>query len=75
MKLSVTQNFYDSKNNNIYRKIGDIVEYPEERAKEIETRGFGKIIDPKPTRTPRTERENEPRRRDSDEPKRERRRN
>ena len=44
MKLSVTKGFID-KDTGIYRQVGDIVEYPEARAKEIELRGFGKCSD------------------------------
>ena len=49
MKLSVTKGFID-KDTNIFHNVGQIVEYPEKRAKEIETRGFGKILEPKPTK-------------------------
>jgi hypothetical protein len=45
MKLSVTKCFYDKSNKNVYRRVGEVVEYPEARAKEIENRGFGKIIE------------------------------
>lgn len=49
MKLSVTKGFID-KDTNIFHNVGQIVEYPEKRAKEIETSGFGKILnEPKPT--------------------------
>ena len=50
MKLSVTIGFID-KDTNIFHNVGEVVEYPEKRAKEIETRGFGKIVgEPKPTK-------------------------
>lgn len=50
MKLSVKKGFID-KDTNIFHNVGEIIEYPEKRAKEIETKGFGKIIDePKPTK-------------------------
>jgi len=44
MKLTVTQGFID-KDTNIFHRIGEVVEYPEARAKEIEYRGFGKCSD------------------------------
>jgi hypothetical protein len=50
MKLSVKIGFID-KDTNIFHKVGEVVEYPEKRAKEIESRGFGKIVgEPKPTK-------------------------
>lgn len=50
MKLSVTIGFID-KDTNIFHRVGEIIEYPEKRAKEIETRGFGKVLnEPKPTK-------------------------
>lgn len=50
MKLLVKKGFID-KDNGIFRNVGETVEYPEKRAKEIETRGFGKCIEePKPTK-------------------------
>lgn len=50
MKLSVTKGFID-KDTMAYHKIGDVVEYPEKRAKEIEYKGFGKCLEePKPTK-------------------------
>ena len=59
MKLSVTQGFID-KDTNIYHKIGDVVEYPEKRAKEIEYKGFGKCLEePKPTKAKAKEAEPE----------------
>ncbi len=72
MKLSVTKGFID-KDTGIYRQVGDTVEYPEARAKEIEYKGYGKCLDkPKPTKAePKNE---EPKRRPSEQPKRERRR-
>lgn len=73
MKLSVTKCFYDISNNNAYRKVGDVVEYPEERAKEIENRGFGRIIEEKPTNvSPKVEKESETKKKDSLETKKER---
>lgn len=72
MKLSVTKCYYDKSNNNIYRKVGDIVEYPEERAKEIENRGYGKILESKPTKVAKSE--NQPKKKDS-EPKKEKKKN
>ena len=50
MKLSVTQGFID-KDTNIFHRVGEVVEYPEKRAKEIEYKGFGKCLEePKPTK-------------------------
>lgn len=50
MKMSVIKGFID-KDTNKFHKVGEIVEYPEKRAKEIESRGFGKILnEPKPTK-------------------------
>ena len=49
MKLSVTTGFID-KDTNLFHNVGEVVDYPEKRAKEIETRGFGKCIEPKPTK-------------------------
>lgn len=55
MKLSVKIGFID-KDTNIFHKVGEVVEYPEKRAKEIESRGFGKIVgEPKPTKEPKAE--------------------
>ena len=79
MKLSVTKGFID-KETNIFHQIGEVVEYPEARAKFIETRGFGKCLDkPKSTKTEtqETKEEKEPkerRNRVSEETKREARR-
>lgn len=57
MKLLVTKGFVD-KETNIFRQIGQEVEYPEARAKEIETRGFGKCLEePKPTKTTKESKE------------------
>ena len=42
--MTVTQGFID-KDTNIFHRIGEVVEYPEARAKEIEYRGFGKCSD------------------------------
>lgn len=60
MKLSVTKGFID-KDTNIFRNVGDVVEYPEKRAKEIEFKGFGKCLEePKPTKAePKKEPEKE----------------
>lgn len=50
MKLSVKKGFID-KDTNIFHKVGEVIEYPEKRAKEIETKGFGKILnEPKPAK-------------------------
>ena len=49
MKLTVTKGFID-KDTNIFHKVGEKVEYPEKRAKEIEYRGFGKCEEPKPSK-------------------------
>lgn len=76
MKLSVTKGFID-KETNIFHKEGEIVEYPETRAKEIEHKGFGKCLDePKPTKAePKEPKEPRERRsRDLEQPKRETRR-
>lgn len=79
MKLSVTVGFID-KDTNIFHKVGEIVEYPEKRAKEIETRGFGKCMESKPTKTEKVvtnelEVERKPRQtREFEEPRRSRRR-
>lgn len=55
MKLSVKIGFID-RETNIFHKVGEVVEYPEKRAKEIENRGFGKILnEPKPTKTEKVE--------------------
>lgn len=61
MKLSVKKGFID-KDTNIFHNVGEIIEYPEKRAKEIETKGFGKILnEPKPTKAePKTEKVEEP---------------
>lgn len=60
MKLSVKVGFID-KDTSIYHKVGEVVEYPEKRAKEIESRGFGKIVEPKPTKAePKAEPKSEP---------------
>ena len=60
MKLSVTKGFID-KETSIFHKIGEVVEYPEKRAKEIEYKGFGKCLEePKPTKAePKKEPEKE----------------
>ncbi len=49
MKLSVTKGFID-KDTMIFHNVGAVVEYPEARAKEIEYKGYGKILEPKPTK-------------------------
>jgi hypothetical protein len=55
MKLSVKVGFTD-KDTSLFRNVGEVVEYPESRAKELEKRGFGKIIDePKPTKVEKVE--------------------
>ena len=60
MKLKVTNGFID-KNTMIFHQIGSVVEYPEKRAKEIETKGFGKIInEPKPSKIKTEKVEEEP---------------
>jgi hypothetical protein len=61
MKLSVKKGFID-KDTNIFHNVGEIIEYPEKRAKEIETKGFGKILnEPKPTKAePKSEKVEEP---------------
>lgn len=56
MKLSVTQGFID-KDTGIFHQIGEEIEYPEKRAKEIETAGFGKCIKPMPTKVEKVEEE------------------
>ena len=76
MKLSVTKGYID-KDTMIFHNVGEVIEYPEARAKEIETRGFGKCLDePKPTKAePKEPKEPKERRsRDLDQPKRETRR-
>lgn len=73
MKLSVTQGFID-KETNIFRNVGDVVEYPEARAKEIEYKGYGKILEPKPTKAETKEPKEPKRSRDLEQPKRESRR-
>ena len=49
MILMVTKGFID-KNTQIFHNVGEKVEYPEARAKEIEYRGFGKCEEPKPSK-------------------------
>ena len=50
MKLTVTKGFID-KNTMIFHNVGETIEYPEARAKEIEYRGFGKCVEePKPSK-------------------------
>ena len=67
MKLSVTKAFID-KETTIFHNVGEVVEYPETRAKEIEYRGFGKCLEePKPTKTPKVE--TETKKKSSEEPK------
>lgn len=76
MKLSVTKGYID-KDTMIFHNVGEVIEYPEARAKEIEYKGFGKCLDePKPTKAePKEPKEPKERRsRDLDQPKRETRR-
>lgn len=74
MKLLVKKGFID-KDNGIFRNVGETVEYPEKRAKEIETRGFGKCIEePKPTKAEPKEPKEPKRSRDLEQLKREPRR-
>ena len=49
MILTVTKGFID-KDTMIFHNVGEKVEYPETRAKEIEYRGFGKCEEPKPSK-------------------------
>ncbi len=50
MILTVTKGFID-KNTKIFHNVGENIEYPEARAKEIEYRGFGKCVEePKPSK-------------------------
>ena len=49
MKLTVTKGFID-KDTNIFHNVGEKVEYPEARAKEIEYKGFGRCEEPKPSK-------------------------
>ena len=50
MVLIVTKGFID-KNTKIFHNVGDKVEYPEARAKEIEYCGFGKcVVEKKPAK-------------------------
>lgn len=49
MLLTVTKGFID-KDTMKYHKVGEKVEYPEKRAKEIEYKGFGKCEEPKPSK-------------------------
>ena len=49
MLLTVTKGFID-KDTKIFHNVGEKVEYPEARAKEIEYRGFGKCEEPKPSK-------------------------
>ena len=60
MILMVTKGFID-KNTQIFHNVGEKVEYPEKRAKEIETKGFGKILnEPKPSKAKTEKVEEEP---------------
>ena len=71
MKLSVTKGFID-KETMIFHNVGETVEYPEARAKEIEFKGYGKCLDkPKPTKV-ETKEEAPKRVRTSEQPKRRR---
>lgn len=57
MILMVTKGFID-KNTQIFHNVGEKVEYPEARAKEIEYRGFGKCVEePKPSKAKAKEKE------------------
>lgn len=49
MKLTVTKGFID-KDTMKFHNVGEVVEYPEKRAKEIEYKGFGKCEEPKPSK-------------------------
>ena len=49
MLLTVTKGFID-KDTMKYHTVGEKVEYPEKRAKEIEYKGFGKCEEPKPSK-------------------------
>lgn len=49
MKLTVIKGFID-KDTNIFHNVGEKVEYPEARAKEIECKGFGRCEEPKPSK-------------------------
>lgn len=73
MKLSVTKGFID-KDTMIFHNVGAVVEYPEARAKEIEYKGYGKILEPKPTKAEPKEPKEPRRSRDAEQPKRETRR-
>ena len=70
MKLSVTKGFID-KNTNIFHNVGEIVEYPEARAKEIEYKGYGKCLTEKPKPTKVETKKEEPKKEESkkEEPK------
>ena len=50
MKLTVTKGFID-KDTMKFHNVGEVVEYPEKRAKEIEYKGFGKCEEPKPSKS------------------------
>ena len=56
MILSVKVGFID-KDTQIFHPAGAEVEYSEKRAKEIEARGFGKCIEPKPAKTEKVKEE------------------
>lgn len=49
MLLTVTEGFID-KETMIFHQVGEKIEYPEKRAKEIECKGFGKCEEPKPSK-------------------------
>ena len=49
MKLTVIKGFID-KDTNIFHNVGEKVEYPEARAKEIECKGFGRCEESKPSK-------------------------
>ena len=60
MLLTVTKGFID-KDTKIFHNVGEKVEYPEARAKEIEYRGFGKCLEePKPSKVKAKEKTEEP---------------
>ena len=73
MKLSVTKGFID-KDTMIFHNVGAVVEYPEARANEIDYKGYGKILEPKPTKAEPKEPKEPRRSRDVEQPKRETRR-
>ena len=58
MILTVTKGFID-KDTMIFHNVGEKIEYPEKRAKEIEYKGFGKCEEPKPSKAKAKEPEKE----------------